>query len=59
MGGDLESWRVPEPVETSQQFFAWYGAIEAQIEQEQESAYRTYAQLLTQYGIIADQHRQH
>ena len=37
-------------METSQQFFAWYGAIEAQIEQEQESAFRTYAQLLTQYS---------
>ena len=32
------------------QIKAWYGAIEAQIEHEQESSFTNYADLLTQYS---------
>lgn len=40
----------PKNIETSQQFFAWFGAIQTQMEEEQESAYRNYATTLNKYS---------
>lgn len=39
-----------EKIETSQQFFKWFGAIEAEMEEEQESSFKQYHGLLTKYS---------
>ena len=44
-----------EKIETSQQFFNWFGAIEAQMEEEQESSFKKYHETLNKYsGRCAD-----
>lgn len=43
---------VGDSIETSQQFFQWFGTIEEQMEQEQESSFRQYNELLTKYSQL-------
>lgn len=43
-----------EKIENSQQFFAWFAKVEAQMEEEQESSYRTYAAQLSSYRSHCD-----
>ena len=43
---------VTQSIETSQQFFQWFRAIEDQMEQEQESSFRQYDELLTKYSQL-------
>ena len=41
-----------EKIETSQQFFKWFGAIESQMEEEQESSFKKYAETLNKHGNV-------
>lgn len=41
---------VDEKIETSQQFFKWFGNIEAQMEEAHESSFRAYHELLSKYS---------
>ena len=50
MGDSASPLHVLEKVETSQQFFAWFGQIESQMDNEQESSYHKYAELLKRYS---------
>jgi len=43
---------VTDSIETSQQFFLWFGKIEEQMEQEHESSFRQYNELLTKYSQL-------
>ncbi|KAL9965707.1 hypothetical protein ACROYT_G029547 [Oculina patagonica] len=43
-----------EKIENAQQFFAWFANVEAQMEEEQESSYRSYAEQLSSYRDHCD-----
>ncbi|XP_058965587.2 conserved oligomeric Golgi complex subunit 3 [Pocillopora verrucosa] len=43
-----------EKIENAQQFFAWFANVEAQMEEEQESSYRSYAARLRSYRDHCD-----
>ncbi|KAJ7330670.1 Golgi transport complex subunit 3 [Desmophyllum pertusum] len=43
-----------EKIENAQQFFAWFANVEAQMEEEQESSYRSYAAQLSSYRDHCD-----
>lgn len=50
-----ELMHVPQqPVESSQQFFAWFAQVEGRVEYEQEQAFRAYQALLRGYSSQCD-----
>ncbi|KAJ3190367.1 Golgi transport complex subunit 3 [Gaertneriomyces sp. JEL0708] len=58
----VPSLELPEAIETTQQFFNWFEAIEEEMEQGQEAAYREYLSTICAYreacdGILSQAHQ--
>ncbi|CAI2174129.1 14468_t:CDS:10 [Funneliformis geosporum] len=45
---------IPQPIETTQQFFDWFARMEADMEKDQEDVYRNFLAVVTMYREACD-----
>ncbi|CAG8471282.1 5572_t:CDS:10 [Ambispora leptoticha] len=51
---DASSLGIPQPIETTQQFFDWFAKMETDMEKDQEDVYRNFLAIITVYRQACD-----